>query len=149
MTDHDDGLARFVAAQDRAGTYEHALAELRRGRKQSHWIWYVFPQLDGLGHSDMSRHYALSSLAEARDYLAHPVLGPRLEEASRALLGVQGHSIQEILGPIDAQKVHSSMTLFLRAGPMDAPYQQVLDVYFGGEPDAGTERLLAARPHGG
>lgn len=144
MSESDDGLARFVAAQDRTDTYVQALAELHLGRKRSHWIWYVFPQLDGLGHSDLSQRYALASLAQARAYLAHPVLGPRLEEASRALLGIENRTITEIMGPVDAQKLRSCMTLFLRAGTQDGVYREVLDAYFDGEADDATDAILAA-----
>lgn len=144
MSGLNDDLVRFVAAQDQGGTYVQALSELRRGRKESHWIWYVFPQIEGLGLSELSRRYAVASLAQARDYLTHPVLGSRLEEVSLALLAVQDRSIEEIFGPIDAQKVRSSMTLFLRASPSRGPYQDVIDVYFDGVPDAATDKLLAA-----
>ena len=109
-----DPLERFLAAQDRTGTYERALAELRAGRKSSHWMWFVFPQLAGLGESEMSRRYAIASLEEAREYLAHPVLGARLRECVEALLAAPG-AAEEILGPVDALKLRSSMTLFLRA----------------------------------
>jgi len=143
MVEPEDALGRFVAAQDRTDTFAQALSELHLGRKHSHWIWYVFPQIDGLGQSDMSRRYALSSLAEARDYLAHPILGPRLAEAARALLGVENRTIIEIMGPVDAQKLRSCMTLFLRADPADGVFQDVLEAYFGGEPDAATDRILA------
>jgi len=149
MMETDQGLARFVAAQDRGHTFDQAVAELHLGRKRSHWIWYVFPQIDGLGYSDMSRRYALASLEEARGYLAHPVLGPRLREAARALLGVENRTIVTILGPVDAQKVRSCMTLFMRAEPADGLYCEVLEAYFDGEPDVETERILAVgdKPH--
>jgi uncharacterized protein (DUF1810 family) len=141
-----DPLERFVAAQDRAGTYERALAELRAGRKSSHWMWFVFPQLAGLGESEMSRRYAIASLAEARDYLAHPVLGPRLRECVEALLAARGGA-EEILGPVDALKLRSSMTLFLRAAPEaageTARFEAVLARFFGGGPDPETDRILA------
>jgi uncharacterized protein (DUF1810 family) len=131
---------RFVTAQ--ATAYEGALAELRRGRKTGHWIWFVFPQVAGLGDSSMSQHYAIRSLAEARAYLAHPVLGPRLRECARALAAHSGRSADEILGSVDAMKVRSSMTLFHRADPDDALFREVLERFYGGVPDPATDRLL-------
>src|SRR5688572_30698624 len=110
-------LDRFVAAQE--GVYRSALDELRAGRKTGHWMWFVFPQVAGLGSSDMSRRYAIGSLAEARAYLAHPILGARLRECARALLAVRGRGAEAILGDIDARKLRSSMTLFHRADPDD------------------------------
>lgn len=141
MSDASHDLARFVSAQD-GGVYERALAELRAGRKSSHWMWFVFPQIEGLGLSGMARHYAIRSLAEARAYLAHPVLGPRLIECAQALLGVTGHSAEQILGGVDALKLRSSMTLFARADPDQAAFGAVLDRYYGGEPDPATEQRL-------
>ncbi|HWC47881.1 MAG TPA: DUF1810 domain-containing protein [Solirubrobacterales bacterium] len=135
-------LQRFVSAQDSGGTYTRALAELRQGRKTSHWMWFVFPQIAGLGQSEMSRRYAIDSLAEARAYLDHPILGPRLIECCQALLSHQGMTAEQILGGIDAIKLRSSMTLFARADPQAEVFQQVLDRYFDGEADAATERLL-------
>jgi uncharacterized protein (DUF1810 family) len=108
-------LERFVTAQNAGGTYRRALTELREGSKNSHWMWFVFPQIAGLGHSAMSRKYAVSALAEARDYLRHPVLGPRLIVAAESVAGLQGLTAEQIFGSIDARKLHSSMTLFLRA----------------------------------
>jgi len=110
-------LERFVAAQDAGGTYGHALAELRSGMKRSHWMWFVFPQLAGLGRSETARKYAISSLAEARAYCRHGVLGPRLREAAAAVAELQGRSAVQIFGGIDTRKLHSSMTLFQRAAP--------------------------------
>jgi uncharacterized protein (DUF1810 family) len=136
---HD--LQRFVTAQDSGGTYERALAELRAGRKTSHWMWFVFPQIAGLGQSEMSRRYAISSLDEARTYLEHPVLGPRLVECSEALLSHEGKSAEEILGGIDATKLRSSMTLFAQAASAEV-FQQVLDRYFDGEADPATLRAI-------
>ena len=125
MNDDPYRLRRFVDAQDSGGTYERALTELRRGRKTSHWMWFVFPQIAGLGLSAMSRHYAISSLDEARAYLAHPVLGPRLVECAGVLAGTAS-TAGRILGGIDAQKLHSSMTLFHFAGvPDDATEQRL------------------------
>ena len=135
-------LRRFVDAQDEAGTYERALAELRGGHKTSHWMWFVFPQIAGLGQSAMSRTYAIASLAEARTYLAHPVLGPRLLECTGALATHFGKTAVEILGAVDALKLHSSMTLFTRAAPDEPLFRRVLDRYYGGRLDAATERLL-------
>ncbi|MGZ4195790.1 MAG: DUF1810 domain-containing protein [Solirubrobacteraceae bacterium] len=136
------GLQRFVAAQDQAGTYAAAVQELRAGRKRGHWMWFVFPQIAGLGQSSTSRRYAISSLDEARAYLAHPVLGSRLHECAGILSELEGRSAQEIFGGIDAIKLRSSMTLFARADPDRPEFRSVLDVYFGGDPDQATERLL-------
>ena len=133
-------LARFVQAQ--VGTHEAAVRELRAGRKTGHWIWYELPQLAGLGRSPMSVRYAISGLEEARAYLAHPVLGPRLDECCEALLVHRGLDAADILGSIDAVKVRSSMTLFHRAGPDAAVFQRVLDTFYGGTPDSRTDALL-------
>jgi uncharacterized protein (DUF1810 family) len=141
MSDSYD-LERFVQAQDAGGTYGRAVEELRRGYKASHWMWFVFPQIAGLGQSPTSRRYAISSLAEAKAYLEHPVLGPRLRECAGLVAQVQGRSAEQIFGGIDAQKLHSSMTLFLRAAPDETLFQQVLDQYFGGRADSATDRLL-------
>jgi uncharacterized protein (DUF1810 family) len=138
MTDPFD-LARFVAAQ--GDSYPAALAELRRGRKTSHWMWFVFPQLRGLGRSTTAQHYGIASLAEARAYLAHEVLGHRLHEASAALLAAPG-SAEAILGPVDALKLRSSMTLFAAAANDPAPFAAVLHRFFADVPDAATEALL-------
>ena len=131
-------LERFVAAQDDRGTYDAALAELRAGRKTSHWMWFVFPQNAGLGHSPMARRYAIASLEEARAYLAHPVLGPRLVEAARALEALTDRSAREVLGDTDAMKLRSSMTLFARAAPEEPAFARVLEVYFQGSEDEAT-----------
>ena len=123
--------------------HDAAVRELRAGRKTGHWIWYEFPQLAGLGRSPMSVRYAISGLDEARAYLSHPVLGPRLVECCEALLGHRGRDAADILGPIDAVKVRSSMTLFHRADP-DAPaFRRVLDAFYGGVADPRTDELLA------
>ncbi len=135
-------LARFVAAQDAGGTYDRAVAELRRGRKQSHWMWFVFPQIAGLGQSPASRRFAISSPEEARAYLAHPVLGPRLAECTRILQQAPEHDAARVFGGLDAQKLRSSMTLFARAAPAEVSFGAVLDTYFGGEPDPATDRIL-------
>jgi uncharacterized protein (DUF1810 family) len=130
---HD--LQRFVDAQNHSGTYERALAELRAGRKTTHWMWFVFPQRAGLGQSEMSRRYAIASPQEARAYVEHPVLGPRLIESAEALLAHQGVSPSEILGAIDALKLRSSMTLFAAAAPEEPAFRQVIERYYAGEPD--------------
>jgi len=135
-------LQRFVAAQDAGGTYGRAAAELRRGRKASHWMWFVFPQIAGLGYSPTSRTYAITGLAEARAYLAHPVLGPRLTECAAILAGLRDRTAEQIFGEVDALKLCSSMTLFVRAAPGEQVFRQVLDQYFGGIPDAATEQRL-------
>ncbi|PFG38096.1 uncharacterized protein (DUF1810 family) [Georgenia soli] len=132
------GLERFVTAQDDGGTYDAALAELRRGRKTSHWMWFVFPQVAGLGHSPMSQRYAISSLEEARAYLAHPVLGPRLRECAEVVAASGAPSADALLGGIDATKLRSSMTLFGRAAPEEPVFRRVLDRYFGGSEDPET-----------
>lgn len=134
-------LDRFVAAQDAGGTYEQALSELMAGRKTSHWMWFVFPQIAGLGRSSTARHYAIASLAEAEAYLAHPVLGPRLVECATAVLHHTGRSAEQMLGGIDALKLRSSMTLFARANPEISVFDRVLDALFDG-PDPATEQLL-------
>ncbi len=137
-------LERFVSAQDSAGTFATAVDELRAGRKRSHWMWFVFPQIAGLGQSSMSRTYAISSLDEARAYLAHPILGPRLTECARILSALEGLTAQDIFGGIDAIKLRSSMTLFAYADSANPIFGQVLEAYFAGVPDEATERLLAA-----
>jgi uncharacterized protein (DUF1810 family) len=135
-------LQRFVAAQDAGGTYQRAVAELRRGRKDSHWMWFVFPQIAGLGFSHASRTYAINSLAEARAYLAHPVLGPRLLECAAIVAGLTRRTAEQVFGEIDAVKLRSSMTLFLRAAPGEAVFGQVIDRYFDGEPDPATDQRI-------
>ena len=137
---HD--LDRFVDAQ--AGDYEQALAEIRSGRKRSHWMWYVFPQIDGLGFSSMSRRYSIKSLDEARAYLDHPVLGPRLVECVEAALGVEGQSAYEIFGSPDDMKLRSSATLFASVTPGDSVFARLLDKYFDGKRDGKTLGLLEA-----
>lgn len=131
-----------MAAQDAGGTYGRALAELRAGRKVSHWMWFVFPQIAGLGMSPTSRHFAITSLGEARAYLAHPVLGPRLVEIAQVVAAIGGRTAQQVFGGIDAQKLHSSMTLFRRADPSQPVFGQVLESYFDGRPDPATDALL-------
>jgi len=135
-------LRRFVDAQDAGGTYDQALAELRAGRKRGHWMWFVFPQIAGLGRSPTAQRFAVSRLDEARAYLTHPVLGPRLVEAARALLDQPSRDAVAVLGPIDAQKLRSSMTLFARAAPEEPVFGRVLDEFFGGELDEATLKRL-------
>lgn len=142
---HD--LARFVTAQE--GIYEDALAEIRRGHKESHWMWFVFPQVAGLGVSPTAQYYAIGSLAEARAYLAHPVLGPRLTACADAVLGVEGRTAHEIFGSPDDLKLRSSMTLFAQVAPGDSVFRRVLTRYYAGKPDQRTLELLgpASRSH--
>ena len=133
-------LSRFVEAQRSA--YEEAVDELRRGRKSSHWMWFVFPQIDGLGHSTTARFYAITCLDEAQAYLAHPELGPRLVACCDALLAVDGKSAREILGSPDDIKLKSSMTLFAQVSGAPAQFAQVLDKYYSGRQDERTLELL-------
>ena len=135
---HD--LGRFVHAQETA--HRQALAELRAGRKRSHWMWYVFPQFAGLGLSSTSQRYAIRSVAEAEAYLAHPVLGPRLRECCEAVLGVAGRSAHEIFGSPDDLKLRSCATLFASVSPPGSVFARVLDRYFQGRPDERTLRLM-------
>lgn len=135
-------LQRFVTAQAAGGTYDRAAAELRAGRKTSHWMWFVFPQIAGLGYSPTARIYAITSLAEARAYLAHPVLGARLTECAEVLAGLHGRTAEQVFGEVDAMKLCSSMTLFLHADPGKPVFRQVLEQYFGGMTDAATEERI-------
>ena len=135
-------LERFVTAQDSGGTYDRAVGELRAGRKTSHWMWFVFPQVAGLGQSATSRRFAISSLEEARAYLGHTRLGPRLRECAAIVTRLNGPSAEQIFGAIDAQKLRSSMTLFMRAVPDEPLFEQVLDGCFGGQPDPATDERL-------
>jgi len=137
-------LERFVEAQDSGGTYGQALAELQLGRKTGHWMWFIFPQIAGLGSSPTSVRYAISTLAEAQAYLKHDVLGPRLLESAAAIETHAGQSAVDILGGIDARKLQSSMTLFLRAAPGETIFKTVLADFFDGQPDPATDSLLAA-----
>ena len=137
-----DDLSRFVEAQDTDGTYERALAELRAGRKRTHWMWFVFPQLLGLGSSPMAQRYGIASLDEAREYLAHAVLGARLIEASE-LAAALAAPPREVLGAVDALKLRSSMTLFEAADPDEPLFAAVLDRLYAGDRDARTLELLA------
>jgi len=131
---HD--LQRFVDAQ--AHTYDQALAELRAGQKHTHWMWFVFPQIAGLGRSGMAQRFAIRSLAEAKAYLSHPLLGRRLITAAQALTALDTEDPAEVFGSVDAMKLHSSMTLFARAAPDEPVFREVLDHYFGGALDEGT-----------
>jgi uncharacterized protein (DUF1810 family) len=136
-------LSRFVTAQD--GVYEDALRQIREGRKTSHWMWFIFPQLEGLGRSPTAQHFAIKCLAEARAYLEHPVLGPRLRECVQALLEVQGRSAAMIFGSPDDLKLRSSLTLFARAaGPPQSVFDDALAAYFDGLPDERTLAVLDA-----
>ncbi len=140
MTGFD--LERFVTAQDADGTYDRALDELRSGHKRSHWMWFVFPQIAGLGSSATARLYALASLEEAVAYLRHPVLGDRLTTAAACIVELDGLTASDILGPVDAMKLRSSMTLFARADPDEPLFARVLERFFGGIRDDRTEDLL-------
>ncbi len=139
---HD--LNRFVAAQ--RDDYAQVLAELRAGRKRSHWMWYVFPQVAGLGLSAMSRRYAIKGLAEAEAYLRHPLLGPRLRECAEALLAVEGRSAREILGSPDDSKLRSCATLFASVSAPGSAFHRLLEKYFDGQPDPETGRRLGQGP---
>ncbi len=141
-----DGLDRFVAAQQ--GVYGGVLEELRRGHKTGHWIWFIFPQIAGLGRSPVSQHYAIDSMAEARSYLAHPLLGPRLRECAAIVLAIKGRTADEIFGTLDAMKVRSSMTLFHRCGSDGTVFAEVLDRFYGGVADEATDERLRARSPG-
>lgn len=137
-------LTRFVEAQ--AHSYDSAIAEIRSGRKRSHWMWFVFPQLDGLGSSPISKKYSIKSVDEAEAYLRHPVLGSRLLEIMRAVVELQGRSAFEIFGSPDDLKLRSCATLFASVSPPDSVFHQVLDRYFAGEPDSQTTRRLLSGP---
>jgi uncharacterized protein (DUF1810 family) len=138
---HD--LNRFVEAQ--AGVYEQALGEIKRGRKRSHWMWYIFPQLAGLGYSATAARYAIKSVAEAEAYLRHPLLGPRLVECTEALLEIEGRTAHDIFGSPDDLKLRSCATLFARVSPAGSVFERLLNKYCGGEPDAATIQLLSSQ----
>ena len=137
-------LERFVKAQD--PVIETVVRELRAGRKQTHWMWFVFPQLRGLGRSPMAQHYGIDTLAEARAYLGHAILGPRLRECVEAVLGVSGRTLHEIFGSPDDIKFRSSMTLFALVASDEGLFQVALDRYCGGARDPATLDLLGIRP---
>jgi uncharacterized protein (DUF1810 family) len=143
MANHYD-LRRFVDAQDANHAYDRALRELRAGRKQSHWMWFVFPQIAGLGRSEMAARYAIAGLPEARAYLRHPTLGARLIEATRTVVGVTAPTAEEIFGAVDAMKLRSSMTLFARADPDEPVFRQVLTDFFDGQEDEATVQRLGS-----
>jgi uncharacterized protein (DUF1810 family) len=132
-------LKRFLDAQE--GVYERALAELKAGRKRSHWMWYIFPQIEGLGHSPTARHYSIKSMEEARQYLSHPVLGKKLLECTEAVLALKGRSVSEIFAYPDDLKFKSSMTLFEKAAAPDSVFSSALERYCHGQRDAATLRL--------
>ena len=134
-------LERYIKAQ--APVYARALAELKAGEKQSHWMWYIFPQIAGLGRSGMSQTYAIQSLDEARDYLAHPVLGARMRECCRVLLALEGKTAHEIFRSPDDLKFRSCLTLFAQAAPDESLFDELLVKYFGGKEDPATLELLA------
>ena len=136
-------LSRFLKAQEQ--DYEQALREIRSGRKRSHWMWYIFPQIQGLGFSPTAQYYAIRDLQEARDYLAHPVLGTRLKEISSALLDLNGLSASEIFGYPDDLKLRSSTTLFRMADLNEPVFLEVLEKYYDGKPDARTVELAGKR----
>lgn len=135
----DYNLQRFLDAQQ--GDYERALTEVRNGRKYSHWIWYIFPQLKGLGMSYNSQYYGISGKEEAEAYWAHPILGERLREITSAFLQLKGKTAQDVFGALDAMKVLSCMTLFNEVAPDDL-FQQVIDRYYQGKTDEMTKRML-------
>jgi uncharacterized protein (DUF1810 family) len=143
-TDDPFQLRRFVTAQE--DVYETALAEIAAGCKVSHWMWFIFPQVAGLGYSSMSRRYALSGASEAQAYLAHPVLGPRLVACAEAALSVRNKTAYEIFGSPDDLKLRSSATLFAHVSPPGSVFEQLLDRFYGGERDAKTLHLLQAGP---
>jgi uncharacterized protein (DUF1810 family) len=139
-------LNRFVEAQ--VDDYDRALSEIRSGRKRSHWMWYIFPQLDGLGFSATSKRYSIKSIAEAEAYLSHPVLGPRLIECAEALLRNKDRSAFDILGSPDDLKLKSCATLFARVSPAGSVFDRVLEKFYDGECDGKTLRLLGVSPKG-
>ena len=137
-------LNRFLHAQ--AHDYERALSEVKAGRKRSHWMWYIFPQFAGLGFSSTSERYAIKSVAEAKAYLAHPVLGPRLVECAEAVLGIEGRSALEVFGSPDDLKLRSCATLFANVSPAESVFERLLDRYYQGERDSQTLGLLGIAP---
>lgn len=146
-SDDPYNLTRFVRAQE--NDYEPALSEIRNGRKRTHWMWYIFPQLDGLAFSSTSRHYSIKSLAEAKAYLDHPILGPRLLECAQAVVRVEGRSATEIFGAPDDLKLKSCATLFACVPPRDSVFDRLLTKYYRGERDGKTLQLLGIAPEVG
>ena len=144
MNDDPHNLTRFIKAQER--TFESVLAELKNGRKTTHWMWFIFPQIDGLGHSSTSRYYSIKNKAEAQEYLNHPVLGSRLRTCADILLAIDGISAREIFDFPDDIKLRSSMTLFAYVTGSGSVFARVLDKYFNGKPDQRTIDLLSASP---
>jgi len=140
-------LSRFIQAQ--AGQYDQALAEIRAGRKRSHWIWYIFPQLRGLGRSYNSEYYGLEGIEEATDYLSHPALGPRLIDITRALLALPGSNATAVMGSPDDLKLQSCMTLFSLVDHADPAFREVLEKYYNGVADQNTVRMLGREGDGG
>lgn len=141
--DDDHDLYRFIEAQE--AVYDRALSELRDGRKRSHWMWFIFPQLAGLGSSPMSHRYSIRSIEEAREYLVHPVLGPRLIECAEALLSLTNLSATEILGSPDDMKLRSSATLFANVSERGSVFERILEKYYDGQRDPRTEELLGGQ----
>ena len=137
-------LNRFVRAQE--SDYEQALSEIRGGRKRTHWMWYVFPQFDGLAFSSTSKHYSIKSVGEAKAYLDHPILGPRLLECAEAVVGVEGRSAREIFGSPDDLKLRSCATLFAYVSPPGSVFDRLLGKYYGGGRDDKTLQLLGIAP---
>jgi uncharacterized protein (DUF1810 family) len=140
MPGSPDDFVRFVLAQ--AHIYDDVLAELRTGRKRSHWMWFIFPQIQGLGSSEVSRRFAIASAADAREYLEHPILGPRLRECAALVLAIDGRSATEIFGRPDDLKLRSCATLFARVSPPGSVFHRLLDRFFAGKPDEATLRQI-------
>jgi uncharacterized protein (DUF1810 family) len=140
MAGSPNGLERFVEAQ--AGDYARALEEIRSGRKRTHWMWYIFPQISGLGTSATAQHYAIKDLAEAEQYLEHPILGPRLQESAEAVVAVEGRSASDIFGSPDDLKLRSSATLFALVSPPGSVFERLLAKYYHGERDRLTLEAL-------
>jgi uncharacterized protein (DUF1810 family) len=137
-------LSRFLQAQE--DDYERALSEIRSGQKRTHWMWYIFPQLDGLAFSATAQHYSIKGIEEARAYLDHPVLGPRLLECAAAVVGIEGRSAQQIFGYPDDMKLKSCATLFARVSPSGSVFERLIEKLYGGEPDDKTLKLLHISP---
>jgi uncharacterized protein (DUF1810 family) len=142
INQHDPyNLERFLEAQD--PVFEDVCSELRAGSKRSHWMWFIFPQMKGLGHSSMATYYAISGLQEAREYLQHGILGPRLVECCELVTAIRGRPIEEVFGQVDSLKFHSSITLFAQAAPENQAFQAALQKYFKGKDDSATLQLLS------